>query len=128
MRPRVVPATTREPFLSGFVTKSRGSRPTGAESEGVKDVPASCSCPPAASEFGRDGCAKRRCLAGRAGGRTAEVRAFGRVRRTVGGAGRRARALRSVAEAAAVGFASRLGSWSSAAILALVVLRGLGAG
>ena len=133
MRPRIVPATTREPFLSGFVTKSRASRPIGADSDGAKVVSPSCALPPAAIALGREGRANRRCLAGAAAGRTAAVglrTARGLVRRLrrVARGRRPAAALRAVAEAGAVGLASGLGSSSSRAIFAFVVLRGLGAG
>jgi hypothetical protein len=84
-------------------------------------------------------------LAGAAAGRTAEAgvrtaRGFvRRERRVARGVGRDARALLaaaraaaralcSVAEAAVVGLASGLGSSSSLAIFAFVVLRGFGAG
>ena len=84
--------------------------------------------PPAASAFGRDGWANRRCLEGAAAGSTAlaGVRVarglVRRARRVARGVGREA------AEAAAVGLASALGSSSSLAICFLVVLRGFGAG
>src|SRR5947208_3508309 len=104
MRPRVVPATTREPFLSLRVTKSRGFMPIGAEPDGAKEVwpPPSCLRPPAAREFGREGFANRRCLAGISGGRTfagltrAARGPVRRARRVARGVGRALRALRAV--------------------------------
>src|SRR4051812_39129311 len=86
MRPRIVPATTREPFLSGLVTKSRASRPIGADSDCTKEAPASCALPPAAIALGREGRANRRCLTGMAAGRIEAV-----VARTARGLLRRLR-------------------------------------
>src|SRR6478735_3078000 len=130
MRPRIVPATTREPFLSGFLTKSLALRPIGAESAGWKESP-SWEAPQAALAIGRDGWANRRCLAGAAAGSTAEagVRVtrglVRRMRRLLRGVGRDALAI--VAEAASVGAASGAGSESSLRICFWVVLRGFGA-
>src|SRR4051794_30642436 len=116
MRPGIVPPTTREPFLSFRVTKSRGLRPIGAESDGVSLVSSpSCLRPPAASALGREGWANRRCLAGISGGRTfaaltRTARAWARRERRGGrGGGRAARGAGGGGAAAAGGAGARVG-------------------